>query len=98
MRDKELTYWTCRGVKAAGNITIYTVQLYKCLSYCDLSGFYVATIDEEVVGTISYLKEVSCVLLSTLVISTPVFRLKMSWRSSGYPQTRSTERLGWHPS
>ena len=41
--------------------------LYKCLSYCDLSGFYVATIDEEVVGTISYLMEVSCVLLSTIV-------------------------------
>jgi len=37
MRDKELTYWTCRGVQAAG--------------------FYVATIDQEVVGTISYLKE-----------------------------------------
>ena len=31
MRDKELTYWTCRGVKAAGIITIYTVQVSKLL-------------------------------------------------------------------
>ena len=37
MRDKELSYWTCRGVQVAG--------------------YFVATIDDEVVGTISYLKE-----------------------------------------
>lgn len=37
MRDKELTYWTCRGVQTAG--------------------FYVATIDDDIVGTIAYLKE-----------------------------------------
>merc|ERR1711953_1406653 len=37
MRDKELSYWTCRGVQTAG--------------------FFVATIDDEVVGTVSYTKE-----------------------------------------
>ena len=37
MRDRELSYWTCRGVNT--------------------SGFFVATIDEEVVGTVSYIKE-----------------------------------------
>ena len=38
MRDKELSFWTCRGVQTAG--------------------FFVATIDDEVVGTVSYTKEV----------------------------------------
>ena len=38
MRDKELSYWTCRGVQTAG--------------------FFVATIDDEVVGTVSYLRQV----------------------------------------
>ena len=38
MRDKELSYWTCRGVQTAG--------------------FFVATIDGEVVGTVSYLRQV----------------------------------------
>lgn len=38
MRDKELSYWTCRGVQTAG--------------------FFVATIDDEVVGTVSYIREV----------------------------------------
>ena len=37
MRDKELSYWTCRGVNTAG--------------------YFVATIQDEVVGTVSYLKE-----------------------------------------
>jgi len=37
MRDKELTYWACRGA--------------------DTAGFFVATIDDEVVGTIAYLKQ-----------------------------------------
>lgn len=37
MRDKEMVYWTCRGVKTAG--------------------FFVATIDDEVVGTIAYIKQ-----------------------------------------
>jgi len=37
MRDKEMSYWTCRGVQTAG--------------------FYVATIDDVVVGTIAYIKE-----------------------------------------
>ena len=38
MRDKELSFWTCRGVQTAG--------------------FFVATIDDEVVGTVSYLRQV----------------------------------------
>ena len=36
MRDKELSFWTCRGEKTAG--------------------FFVAEINEQVVGTVSYLK------------------------------------------
>ena len=38
MKDRELSYWTSRGVKTAG--------------------FFVATIDGEVVGTVSYLRQV----------------------------------------
>ena len=34
MRDKELSEWTCKGIKSAA--------------------FFVATIDDEVVGTVAY--------------------------------------------
>merc|ERR1711953_1010972 len=47
MRDKELSYWTCRGVQTAG--------------------FFVATIDDELVGTVSYTKEViRCIMYYVL--------------------------------
>ena len=50
MRDKELSYWTCRGVNTAG--------------------YFVATIQDEVVGTVSYLKEADHLEIFRLSVDT----------------------------
>ena len=50
MRDKELSYWTCRGVNTAG--------------------FFVATVQDEVVGTVSYIKEADHLEIFRLSVDT----------------------------
>ena len=56
MRDKELSYWTCRGVQTAG--------------------FFVATINDQLVGTVSYTKEViRCIMYYVLYYNVDVVTL-----------------------
>ena len=50
MRDKELSFWTCRGIQTAG--------------------LFVATIDDEVVGTVSYIRQVGWLFIDKVVYTT----------------------------
>ena len=73
MRDKELSYWTCRGVQTAG--------------------FFVATIDDEVVGTVSYIREVGSWKSYLLTWSDLMSRM-IIWRFTDCRLTRNRESLG----
>ena len=70
MRDKELSYWTCRGVQT--------------------SGFFVATIDDEVVGCCSYTKEVGDISRYLNLVLISILSRKITLRSTDYQWMLST--------
>ena len=63
MKDKELTHWTLRGENTAGKILFFFMMLSlrktvpfnnNTLHYTLFSGYFVAEVDGEVVGTVAY--------------------------------------------